>query len=371
MPGSAAPDPPTATAEDIAAVGQHVTAGVNAIESQLGEVMNFMQQMMLVLVTLQSVLSGLVPIAATSSTAATIAPTTSVPFPATTPHSSSGLPSTAKPRKLEEISGKNVDAISTWFKTAFIHLHLSNISADTNNAVIYVTQYFAPPLSEWFDTVKTRANNSLSGGLHSVKELQDLVAASFFSLPVADRARDAIMNCKQRTSVQDYANTFTSYLNHLPDRSVKDNIWAFKNGLKPYVKSIILLRPSDCTTLESTINLALTTDAIAFNERHQQPSTNRAATTNNRFQPLRQTPSSASPMDLGNVDAYEVDSNEEDEEEMAELAAVSAHAALTRNPKPTTQTCYKCGTAGHIAINCTSTTTRKPRSGAPRRKPEN
>lgn len=228
-------------------------------------------------------------------------------------------------------------------------------------------------MSDWFDTVRQRSGSDDTwGGVVTMSSLFQMMTSAFHSLPPDVRARQRLETLRQTSSVQTYANAFREATNHLPNRHDADSIHLFKRGLKPHILEVVHLRHTPTSTLESTIAIALEVDSLAYLSRHQPPPSRSSALAPNRFQPIRPSPPSATPMDLGNITFDEDNEVGSDDEfsAIAELAAVAAVRALssarkinrkTSTPSDITKIkCFNCNTYGHYASDCKEPSKRRP-----------
>jgi len=76
----------------------------------------------------------------------------------------------------------------------------------------------------------------------------------FQPINAADKARDAFMTVRQKTSVQLYVQEFQAIMQYLPDTEEADSLHRFIHGLKPELQRAIKAQPPQ--SLRATINAA-------------------------------------------------------------------------------------------------------------------
>ena len=302
------------------------------------------------------------------------------------------LPKSLRLPPLPHLDGKNIKQIRPWFEQCLGHLLAAGVDPASTTAVFFAAAHFTPPLSAWWHQQKALAGGDRTAGLQTFEELVSAIFTAHRLRNPADEARRRISRLRQTSSVASYTSAFRMCLVDLPDRSEADNIYCYKEGLKPSVKQMVAMTPN-LTTLSAVIQQALEADHIVMDlglrfNHHSSSSS---------LPPNRSSRTASVPMDLGHVACWADDAEAQSADEgsasaaddddivsQAQLAAVAARASLpscipsssrrppsssaNRRPPPSSihrhfsppsantttsksVNCYVCG-EGHSARDC-------------------
>ena len=167
---------------------------------------------------------------------------------------------TPKLPPMRRIDGKKPTALRNWFESAKTYLAAARIEWESLSAVSFLAAHFEGDLAKWWTFRVNAHDGDAFAGLTSASELQT-VAMSFHAERAPDEdARDKISKLTQRGSVLSYAHRLQELLLHLPDRTEGDKVHNFTSGLKPKVKTEVVLK--NPKTLDEAIKLAVEADAL-------------------------------------------------------------------------------------------------------------
>ena len=269
------------------------------------------------------------------------------------------LPPGMKMPKLRRIEAKSEKALRQWFRQLDAYLRAYQIDGEDSRAVFYAAQHFDGSLETWWQGRVEEADDSVTGGFKSIRELTEAVFKQFSGRDIQDVARDKLDRVRQTGSVRAYAQLIRDNLVYLPHRSEGDNIHTFKRGLKTSIAQALALRKP--TSLAEAIEMALAVEAAQLPTRQAGPDKGR--------------PKDA---DLNALDEYstdeedylsEDDHSEDGGEDWDDDAVEDASVNNVTSSKPTQEQvqkrrkegkCLKCGKRGHFARNCPD---RKATSG--------
>ena len=157
-------------------------------------------------------------------------------------------------------NGRRPTELRNWFESARTYLSATQIDWDSPRAVSFLAAHFEGELAKWWTfQVSAHANDPVAG-LHSATDLQKVAMAFHAERAPDEDARDEINGLRQTGSVLSYAHRLQDLLLHLPDRSEADKVHNFTSGLKPKVKTEVVLKKPK--TLEEAIRLAAEADAL-------------------------------------------------------------------------------------------------------------
>lgn len=170
-------------------------------------------------------------------------------------------------------------------------------------------------------------------------------------------ARDRLRSLAQRTSVSAYYADFTRAIFQIPGITEEEKMDRFMAGLKPALRREILLR--EPTTFKDLAKMASKLDTLLFvvdRRSHLTSGQARSQMQTGRFSNYRQSASSATPMELGAIQAG---------------PSTSKAAAYPRNQLSSADRdklrregrCFYCRELGHVADRCPKKPGNEKRAG--------
>ena len=226
--------------------------------------------------------------------------------------------SAPRPPKPDKFAGERKgNAVTNWTRQMALYLQLTGLH-DTALAVPHAVTYLTGAAMTWWRTLEA------SGPPSTWPAFATAIEKAFKSVETERIARDRLATLRQRTSVSDYADTFTRLLLDVPNIHPSDVVYRFLQGLKPTIRlHVELQRPA---TLDDAITLAQTVDSTLFSIRQHTttPITTRPSPT---YGPQ--------PMELGTLRAL----------------TPEERTKLMKEGK-----CFKCRQPGHLARDCLTKT---------------
>lgn len=235
-----------------------------------------------------------------------------------------GLQIGIKPNKPEPFKGDRNENIDAWIFQFEQYFGMTAIPQDQR--VAFAASFLNGRAAAWW-RIKYNEMVNLEVETDWDVFLQNL-RRQFKSANSELIARQRIRNLKQTTSVEEYAFNFRALLNDLPDMHPNDALFQFQAGLKPDIA--LQVGMSNPLNLQEAERTAQNVDEIMF--RHRQANHGRHF---KQAHPSRTPSSSATPMELGNVQVAPLTADERER--------------LRRDG-----ICFRCRRGKHLARNCTA-----------------
>jgi len=298
--------------------------------------------------TMTTFLTALQPLLAFTAVAAsnsTPAPTPASPTPTPAPTRESRLPPGIKPPTPKEYSGNMKDAL-TWTTATEATLAFANWDMNAPQVVQYAASFLTGRALRWWHgccNTATASSSPLaaSGGFSNWSEFATALVNALGEFRPRDRARDRLYNLRQTSSVHKYTEEFSDLAKRLPNSHWEDLSYFYFKGLKSDVQKLMVGRYDDDATWSDLAALAAHCDDITYNSRSRPRSTPGSYPAN------PPSSSTATPMDLGNINAS-----------TSRRSPSVSRSATSRSPSP----------APRSSSFASASASTAPRSGTPARR---
>ena len=159
--------------------------------------------------------------------------------------------------RFESCDGRNSETTKAWFAMSRTRLLATGIDPNTKDAVLHLASFFTGPLGRWWTTTIRNVDDAC-GNFGSVAELEAAAMSLHYVRDPCRTAYNKLAKLKQTRSVHDFIQSLEELHFHLPERSAKCRLNDFIQGLKPFVRTkIVVDYPSD---LETAVRRALEID---------------------------------------------------------------------------------------------------------------
>src|SRR5690606_35668846 len=95
----------------------------------------------------------------------------------------------------------------------------------------------------WWESIRRQAIEEHQAVPNQWEVFKKKVMRQYQPMEMAEISRKALHTLRQRGSVIDYINTFNKHLNAIPNMGLEDQLFLFKNGLKPDIQEKMLANP--------------------------------------------------------------------------------------------------------------------------------
>ena len=199
---------------------------------------------------MEALVSALLPLLITALRSAAAGGFPPVPeFPPGPDRRASTLPHGVKAPPIDNFDGKKVKEVRTWVSRTRRTLVMSGFALDHPDAVRYVASFLTGPAQSWFESECLRSPGHLqdTAGFYTFDQFSNALIAQIGDPHPEDKARKALCNLRQTTSVKAYADEFQRIIVLLPHRHHDDLRYDFIFGLKPKIKELLVGKVVDVT----------------------------------------------------------------------------------------------------------------------------
>lgn len=203
------------------------------------------------------------------------------------------LPPGVKVPTIETFDGKRAKDVRPWVTRARNILKLSGFNLDTPEAVCFVASFLSGAANSWFESEGDRApyGEKDNAGFRTFDEFAAALIRHLGDPNPEDKARKALFNLRQTTSVKSYSDEFQRLITYLPNRDADDLRFDFINGLKPKIRELLVGKTADMSW-QDVRDLAYRFDDVVMSNRFIPSAPNRLRPLDSRRD---------DPMDLGSA----------------------------------------------------------------------
>lgn len=182
--------------------------------------------------------------------------------------------------------------VDNWLRRLVKHFEFYGASAFPNDEyrIRFAQMFLEGSAVDWWDNIPESEKNRINTWELFVESLH----SRFRPMQAAMMARSRLSSLKQIGAVSAYCNAFQKELTPIKDMSPADQLFYFRQGLKPLIAQRVLEKMPK--TLHEAFDIAVLADA------HTSKSTGGSYTTQ-FYQRNNATPRSTNDMDISNVDS--------------------------------------------------------------------